>query len=173
MKLPFIFLLICLSASATAAVYKTVLPDGTVIYSDRPPAVDATPAELPPIQLIPAPPPPAVTDTPPSPDKAEKKNYYQSIDITSPTQDGTVRDNTGTVAITVSVNPGLLIDAGHTIAVYLDGHLVAEETGASATLNNIDRGSHTLYASILSKQGESLISSPTVTFHLHRVSGLK
>lgn len=170
MKLPFIVVLLCLSASAAAAVYKSVLPDGTVVYSDRPPTDDATPAELPEIQFIPAPPPPAVTEPAPAPDKTLKKNYYQRVEITSPAQDGTVRDNTGTVVVEIATEPGLLLRAGHYITVYLDGKLVAEETGTQATLHNIDRGTHTLNASVNSKQGESLITSPSVTFHLHRIT---
>ncbi|MEK7322338.1 MAG: DUF4124 domain-containing protein [Pseudomonadota bacterium] len=171
MKVPLIVLALILAVPASAAVYKSVLPDGRVIYSDQPPSENAAPAHLPPIQLIPAAPVPP----PPEPAEAQettrnKAAAYRSIGITSPAHDSTLRDNAGTVVINVALDPPLLVKAGHHIAIYLDGTLIGENSTGTLTLNNVDRGTHTLNASVNSKQGQAMLTSPTVTFHLQRVS---
>ncbi|MBS1220075.1 MAG: hypothetical protein H6R21_3208, partial [Proteobacteria bacterium] len=43
---------------------------------------------------------------------------------------------------------------------------------SSVTLENLDRGSHTLQGQIVDARGEVLMSSETVTVHLHRQSVL-
>ena len=169
MKLPFIIILgLSLTVPVSAAVYKSVLPDGRVIYSDQPPAENAAPAKLPAIQLIPAAPVPRPSQPAQAPEVSNKA-AYRSIAITSPAHDSTLRDNAGNVAIKVALDPPLLIKAGHQIAIYLDGTQIAESSTDTLTLNNVDRGTHTLNASV-TKQGQALITSPTITFHLQRVN---
>ncbi len=170
MKVPFIILALILAVPASAAVYKSVLPDGRVIYSDQPPSENATPAQLPAIQLIPAAPIPPPAEPEEASEATKKTLAYRSIEIVSPAQDSTLRDNAGTVTIKVALDPPLIRKAGHQIAVYLDGVLVAEDSTDTITLDNVDRGTHTVNASVNSKQGQALLTSPTVTFHLQRIS---
>lgn len=94
---------------------------------------------------------------------------YSQLLITSPIDDATVRDNSGTVSVALSSEPALV--EGHKIQIYLDGSAYqSPQASTSFTLSNIDRGTHTLSASILSESGETLFQSKALSFHLHRGS---
>src|SRR3569832_1121086 len=98
MKLLALLLAFSITTPALAAVYKTVRPDGSVVYSDQPPRDEAAPHPLPPIQMIPsenlapATPPQVrgINNTPPT-------KHNRSLTNTQPVADGTVRDPAGHV----------------------------------------------------------------------------
>src|SRR3569832_1281423 len=54
MKQHTLLLAFSITTPALAAVYKTVRPDGSVVYSDQPPRDEAAPHPLPPLQIIPS-----------------------------------------------------------------------------------------------------------------------
>ena len=73
----------------------------------------------------------------------------------------------GVVTIQVSVTPAL--DPKHKIQVTLDGKPIGPPaSGTSFNLSNVDRGTHTLGASILDESGTAIRSSTSVTFHMRR-----
>ncbi len=161
--------LLCLSAQA--AIYKKVLPDGTVIYSDQPES-GGKEIELPEIQTIP-PPKPNFTEPPsPSTDKTtEPAANYTSLAITSPGNDETIRANDGKVVVRISTEPPLQTQQGHKILVQMDGKTVGGPAAQQQyVLENVDRGTHTLQASIQDKGGDTLLQSASVTFHIKRHS---
>lgn len=91
-----------------------------------------------------------------------------TIEISSPSNDEPIRENTGNITISVSVAPGLSGD--HTIRITMDGGVISSGRGSYVSLTNVDRGTHTVAASLLGAGGEVIARSPTVTFHLLRAS---
>lgn len=92
---------------------------------------------------------------------------YESFNITYPTSDIAIRSNNGNVASSFELSPGL--KKSDTISVYLDGKKVVEDSKSlSASFSNLDRGSHSMFAVIRNSNGDILINSNTVTFHILR-----
>ena len=163
-----VLLLCSFPLTAAAAVYKWVDDAGTVHFSDTPqegadevhvaPPQTYTPERLPPV--TPRPQAPAAT--------AE----YTRFEITSPGADQTLRDNTGAVTVTFDLDPPLKVERGHKLVVLLDGEAQSPVTDASLTLQNVDRGTHSLQGRIIDGRGQVVTTSETVQIHLHRQSVL-
>lgn len=153
---------------ALAEIYRGTDEDGNVYYSDKPQA-DA--------ELIPTPSSNTVSMPKPEAKKsaveAEKPTgYYQSFRIFSPENDVTVIDNTGSVTVSLSIEPVLNIENGDYFRLYLDNQLVSpKSTTLSTTLPNVARGSHSLKAELVSASGQTLLSH-SVQFHMKRFSVL-
>ncbi|PCH65457.1 MAG: DUF4124 domain-containing protein [Gammaproteobacteria bacterium] len=164
-------LLLCgVLVSAHAEVYRWVDKSGTVIYSDQP----HPDAELVDIQTSPSYTPVAIPEqalsaTEDVQDEIEVPAYQ--IKIVSPENDVSIRDNAGTVTISVDVVPELDVDRADQLTVKLDGQTLSEpQSSTSFTLTNIERGTHTAQVSIVDKSSNTLQSSQIVTFHLQRHS---
>ncbi|WP_234399056.1 DUF4124 domain-containing protein [Pseudoalteromonas sp. T1lg75] len=92
-----------------------------------------------------------------------------NITITSPTQEETIRDNTGSVHISGQVKPRFL--QGHSVQLFMDGQAYGEPQSSSLfALRDVDRGEHSLVLKLLNSEGEVLASSKSVTFFMHRRS---
>jgi len=165
-----LFLLLCLLNGYThAAIYKSVLPDGTVIFTDQP-ELGAEKIDVPNLQTYPPPSVSTAIDPQISPPQ-EAAVIYTSLIITSPANDATIRENSGKVEIHVATEPPLQAQAGHKILVKMDGQAIGEPaTTQQYVLDNVDRGTHSLQASILDASGNTLVESETVIFHLKRIS---
>ncbi|MCF6324856.1 MAG: DUF4124 domain-containing protein [Gammaproteobacteria bacterium] len=170
MHLRLLLILAFLFAMPAIAAYKWTMPDGSVIFSDQPPHPDAEKITLLPTQTFSAPPIPkqAVEIKP----DAETRDIatYSSLQIAQPANEATIRDNSGNITVSVSSEPPLFIKKGHQITLLLDGVTISTSTSAQTMLPNIDRGSHTLRATIIDKEGTALITSNDSIFYLHRVS---
>jgi len=158
---------------AQAAIYKQVLPDGSVIFSDQQ-ETGATEIEIPPAQGYQAPRlqpdtrPGRIEHHQPQPGKR-----YRIFRITAPEDDAAIRQNAGNVAVNIALQPGLNQRAGHRIVLTLDNKLIQSPTATThILLKNVDRGTHKLQALIEDAQGKTLMRSPIVTFHLFRFSRL-
>jgi len=172
MHLRLLLILAFLFAVPAMAAYKWTMPDGSVIFSDQPPHPDAEKITLPPAQTFSAPPiPKQAADIKPD-SEVRDSTTYSSLQIAQPVNDETIRDNSGNIAISVSSEPSLLIKKGHQITILLDGVAISTSTSTQTVLPNIDRGSHTLRATIIDKEGTALITSNESIFYLHRVSVL-
>ena len=154
----------------SAAVYKSVDAQGNVIYTDVP-SGDAKPVDLPPLSTVP---PPRQESSEPLPADAAHSSVateYQHVSIASPTQEETLRDNTGAVPVTVVTEPELNSAAGHRFRYYLDGQAQGRLTESGRIIfENLDRGEHTVQAAIVDGSGRELIRSGSVKFFLHRQS---
>src|SRR3569623_1549144 len=170
MKMFALLLAFVIATPALAAVYKTVRPDGSVTYSDQPPRDEAQPHTLPPLQTIPA---ENLAPAAPAPNRsntAPVAEIYQRLAIVQPEQAATLRDNPGNITVQVALDPPLVTKEGDYIDIALDGTPAAQGSGSGYTLTNIDRGAHTVEASVSSAAGQTLIRSAPVTFHLQRTS---
>ena len=160
-------LLVVAVGTAQAKIYKWVLPDGSVVYSDRPQEEGAREVELPPIQTFS--PPPTPRDAGETESKEPEKTY-DSVKVVSPQNDEAVRDNGGTVSVQIDLTPPL--HPGHTVEILLDGKPIGKGRGTTATVTNVDRGTHSVSAVVKDADGKTVASAPGVTFHLKRVSRL-
>lgn len=158
--------LVLLYGNVWADVYKRVNPDGSVEFSDVPNSVGAKPIELPPDSSYTPPTPPK-----PAPVEARKKVGpvdYQSVSITSPANEATIRDNEGKISIVIGSKPALQAD--HSYVLMMDGKKVGSGSNKTFQLTNIDRGTHTFTCQIIDKKQRMLIQSQPVKLHLIRAS---
>ena len=158
-------LTLCFGVFAQDRVYKRVNPDGSVEYSDQP-TQGAEVINVPKGSTFTLPEASARTASPADTAAEETKVVYDSLEISRPTNDETIRSNEGKVTALARVVPEL--DANHRFRWSLDGEIVQDVNSPELRLNNIDRGSHTLQAEIVDADGKVVISSESVTVHLMR-----
>ncbi len=170
MRLRLLLSLLFLLAMPATAAYKWTMPDGSVIFSDQRPHPDAEQITLLPTQTF-TPPPLSSMQANKQPTAAEQPPpLYTSLTITRPADEQTIRENSGDISVLIALEPALLTQKGHKIIIKLDGETIITTTSTQSLLPNVDRGSHTLTATIIDKEGAALISSDERIFYLHRVS---
>ncbi len=156
-------------AVAAGSVYKWVDADGVVHYSDQP-QPGAEKLEIGTVQTLAMPVPKnAAGQQKPkeAPKKAPLGLGYTEIKVTSPASGRTFIDEP--VPVSLSLSPEL--QQGHTITWYLNDSPLGE-TDPSFTLERLDRGSYTLYATIADASGAETVNSPSVTFFVRQPSML-
>lgn len=156
-------------------VYKRVLPDGSIEYTDQRPN---TPGGDKAVQVE-----PVQTYTPPptsgfnpasggSGDDSEQggEGDYSVVSIETPAPDESVRENAGNVPVRVTLVPEL--QGGHEIVAILDGQEVGTSSSASLSLVDVNRGAHSLSVAVRGGDGRELARSGSVNFFVlrHRVS---
>lgn len=163
-----ILLLIIVSQSVAAVIYKSVDQDGNVIYTDE----SSLGAEE-----IPDPTPNTVTLPKPSPESEIPKSgesaetRYTSLRVITPAADETIRSNPGLLTIKLDLKPALDVKAGHAVSLLVDGYvLVRKSSQLSMQIPDISRGTHRLQALITDQQGQVLIKSALVQFFMQRQS---
>lgn len=170
---PLIFLLLTgFSAFSQAAVYQYVDENGNVVFTDKPvngaferklkePAVikfkkQASETEV---------------KSGSEPTQKEEAQKYSNFAIESPELNAAIRDNAGNVTVVISAKPELQTKFGHYIQLTLDGKRLDQKYASNRiSLNNLDRGSHTVSATLLNKTGSVLQTTTSVTFFLQRYS---
>lgn len=161
--------------SAQARIYTCKDKDGNTVYSDIPEAcpdaeevqVDSLP------QLIETKPLAVPKSTTTQPTKQETKSSYESLIITTPGDEETLRSNEGNVTITFQASPALKARNGHQYVILLGDKEVYKGTQNSVVLKNVDRGTHVVTAKIVARNGRILIGSESVQFTLQRFSRLQ
>ena len=167
----FAVMLALLSGLAQSEIYKSVSANGEVSYSDKPSpgAKRMQKREL-------------STYTPPAlpvrqtrrPARPASSDYYKSFSFIKPQNNATIRNNPGIVMVEVKLDPGLQNNLGHKIQFYLDDEPYGPPVDNYAvTLSNLDRGEHTLSASVINADGKLQISTLDVDVHLKRESRLQ
>jgi hypothetical protein len=175
-----ILALITLAAAPThiyAQIYKTVDEDGNVVFTDVPPNRDTGAVQLDEYSTYePAAAAPAAQTSGRSAGieegETEPEPSYEMISILTPRNDEPIRENSGMVSISVSTVPQLDTSAGHRVQILLNGTVMAEGGMQDFVLENVDRGSHQLTAQITNANGDILVQSAPLTFHLQRYSAL-
>ena len=157
----------CSVASAGTTVYKWVDENGVTHYSDQPHDKAAKVQVRDPAtysaKSAPAAPPPQ----PPSEDATPGK--YDSCSVSQPTQDQ-VFLNVYSAQISVDTVP--VLRPGDRIVVTLDGRPLTDQAGSqtSFTIDPIDRGTHTVEATVQDPTGQPVCTTPSVTFHVRQNS---
>ncbi|RMG57255.1 MAG: DUF4124 domain-containing protein, partial [Gammaproteobacteria bacterium] len=99
-------------------------------------------------------------------DAEPKKVTYESVEILRPANDEAIRSNNGLLVISFRAVPDLA--PGDHFEVVMDGQPVGQTRGQSLTLENVDRGTHTVEVHIVDEAGNDRAHSDPVTFHLLR-----
>jgi len=151
---------------AQATVYKWVDKDGKVHYSDEPqPNAQVVELKEKTLNQIALPLP-----------KTESNNANQAIEsiqyqvnITSPAEEETVRDNNGDFDVVATITPEL--KSQYLMVLKLDGNPIGQpQIGGTFKLKNIDRGEHTLVVDALTQNGKVFASSSPRKIFLHQAA---
>lgn len=165
----FVLLLTVAAAAAGAEIFKWRLPDGSIEYSDRPPADGAERVELSPLVTYSPPAPPAPGAAPETEGGAVFRGYERFV-ITSPTNNAQIRENTGEITLTFAISPSLV--DGHAIDIFMDGFKFGRSPAGAVTLTNVNRGTHQIYAKVVDETGVELARTGAITVHLQRAANV-
>ncbi|WP_371231443.1 DUF4124 domain-containing protein [Pseudomonas sp. QE6] len=166
MRLILTALLLAAALPASAQIYKYTDASGKTVFTNQPPSnVGAQPVQLPPTNTV-APQAPVNTDT--GSGTAEDQGAYTILALSNLPNDEALRANNGTFVVEVVVQPALAMD--HQLQLVLDGQPYGAPThNTSISMENIDRGEHTLAVEVV--QGSRVIqTSATASFTLQRIS---
>ena len=151
-----------------AEMYKSLDENGEVVYSDKPPTLDAkefkppTIGVLPPVKYVPKAQPATAPQAPSS--------TYTDLRFTKPETDANLHDNEGNITYELTITPVLTTRLGHYLTIKLDGTIVMDKTSSlTSTLKSVDRGSHNLSADISDAKG-TVLRSTSMNFHVQKTS---
>ncbi|ELM3751629.1 MULTISPECIES: DUF4124 domain-containing protein [Aeromonas] len=167
-------LLLATSAAQAAKVYSWTDNQGVVHYTDAPPpGQKAKEVDLRVAPFIGTAPRSVQVDNFNSltgvDAKKEKEAAKLVIELLSPEQGSTLRDNTGNVVFQGQVKPQP--PTQYDVRLTLDGKAAPLVNNALAIrVENLDRGAHEAQLELLAKDGTILAKSKAVTFYLHRAS---
>lgn len=158
-------LLTAVALQASAQIYSYTDASGNRVFTDRPTGAAAERVTLKPANGMPPVEPPAAT--PAEPATAPAIRY--ALQILTPAEDQTIRDNAGNLQVIASGTPAL--QPGHLYQLLLDGEALGS-AGADThfELRNIDRGTHRVQLRVVDGNANELARSPAQTFHLIRTS---
>jgi len=160
-----LLIMLLLAGSAHAEVYKSINADGEVVYSDIP-TKGAEALKMPALPTYTSPP---VTPSVSSKKEPVEKVVYEDFVFLKPEDDATIRNNQGIINAELKLTPALRSKRNHRVQFYLDGEAYGEPgSSIRTTMSSVDRGEHSLTASVLDADGNSLISADPVIVHLHR-----
>lgn len=151
-------------------IYKSLAPDGSVVYSDTP-TNNAQPMTVKPIPTI-----PAFSSYPHDGAKPLQHKVstplpneinYQTFSFVEPIKNSSFHSAGGVVQIVLKLNPDLR--PTDSVKILLNDKPVAIQKNLSLSLTNIDRGTHTLTAHILS-DNNIVLKSTNTSFTIHRPS---
>ncbi len=171
MRLTFIpLLLLALTASAHADVYRWTDVEGNVVFGDNPPeGVQAERIQLRQPMTTPAMPQAREMlergretrdETPATP--------YEHLRIASPGDDEPVRANDGNFTISVEIHPELRTQSGHRLRLIMDGSPVGTSDRPHFEMRNVDRGTHQIRVQVLDREERVIQESDSIQFHLLR-----
>lgn len=154
---------------AIAEIYTYVDAEGNRVFTDRPGgrAAERTETKAPNSMAA----QPATATAEPVKIKVMKAPTpgYTRLDILQPAPDATIRDNAGTLSISVTSEPPL--HPGHQYQLLVDGKAAGTPSESPAlTAPHVDRGTHQLVAEIVDDSGESIQRSEPQVFHMMRTS---
>jgi hypothetical protein len=153
-------LILFVSCLAAETVYKTVDEDGNIIFTDKP-SETAEEIRIDELQTIDNPNPAKYKASP----KPKNIFKYESFTVTKPEGGAGIRSNSGNVSIVVSLEPGLR--SSDKIILLMDGKEIG--SGYSISLQNVDRGTHSISASVVDGNGKTMISTSS-SFSILRAS---
>ena len=156
-----------LATPAAAEIYRYTDDQGRPVFTDQPPErQSAERLEQPPINRIAPPAPATFTDAPTAPTSG---GQYARLEIINLPDAEALRANNGNFEVQVVVEPPLA--HGHSLRLLLDGtpHGLAIQ-GATLSVHQADRGTHSLVVQILNAAGQPIQQSDAQTFTVQRIS---
>jgi hypothetical protein len=164
-KTALFLVLITTPMMAFSEIYRWVDENGKVVFSDKP-KEGASKVKLPGISTIKSVTPSAGTTSAPESKKTTPK-YYSEFGISMPKDDQAIRANSGRLEVKFTIKPQLR--PGHTILLELDDKKI-RVNNVSHVLENIDRGTHTIRATIQDSEGNKLTPTHSIKVHILRHS---
>lgn len=168
------FLSLVLAAAATAGaaeVYRWMGADGQIHFSDRPQpgaeriTITVSPPASSPSFAASA----AAGSRVPEDEATGPVARYQSLTITSPTQEQVLWNIEGQLDVAAALQPAL--QAGHTLQFNLDGRTVVAEAGSTrAQFPEVFRGEHALQVEVVDAQGRTLVASLPTRFFVRQTA---
>jgi hypothetical protein len=177
-RLLFTLMLLLAPLALAQTVYKWVDEDGQVHYSDQPhPSAEKIHVKA--IQTykssqagVGGPAIPGATAAPGEPPvAAQNAPAYQGCAIAEP-GDGATFTNVDSLTVVVQTDP--LLRSGDKVYVSLDGAALngGNPTGPTFNISPVERGQHSVAATVRDAQGAVLCQTPGVTFQVHMNSVL-
>ncbi|BEE15906.1 MULTISPECIES: DUF4124 domain-containing protein [Aeromonas] len=167
--------LLLITAGAEAAkVYSWVDGNGVTHYTDAPPpGKKAQEVDLRTAPLIGSSPRSVQVENFNALTGADAKKEQEAaklvIELLSPEQGSTLRDNTGNIVFQGQITPQP--PTQYDVRLKLDGKAAPIVSNSLAIrVENLDRGAHEAQLELLAKDGTILAKSTPVTFYLHRAS---
>lgn len=167
-------ILLLFSSVLSAEVFRWTDASGRTVFGDNPPEqIKAQMVELPTLTVADSYDAGAQQDNTSATDKADESDDSETVEykrfaVTSPQTDEAVRANNGNVMVRLALEPAL--QEGHGVVIYLDGKQVASGDATAYSLENIDRGRHSLFAVLHNAHDDVLKNTEAVSFNLLRAS---
>lgn len=152
--------------SGMAQVYAYKDAEGHTVFTDQP-RPGAKPLALTPSNRISAPAAPLRRAAKPAPRVALA--HYQMLRILLPLPDAGVQQESGALIVTVTSDPALM--EGHYYRLLLDDNTVGDPSRSPVfSLQNVDRGEHSLAVEIIDDRGHVVERTPPQPFAMQRIS---
>jgi len=160
--------LLLLSLSVSAEIYEGTGPNGEIVYSDRP-AEGSKPVEVKGASTYK---PPKYRRSTTGESEVDVAPFsYKVITITQPSDDATLFDSEGPVAVTIKLDPALR--EADRILLYVDGRPTGKPLHATSfSLTLEDRGEHKLLAEVQDSKGKAVGRSGSIQFYYRKHSVL-
>ena len=149
-----------IASLSQAEIFRSVQPDGTVVYSDQP-GGNAKAVDLPPLMITPSTEAQHRAGQPKEPDKAIKRR----ISISSPAPNSIIPNGLNPSTVVTQTSPAL--GKNDRIRILLDNRLVAYGNQNRYVLQQLPGGQHQLQAQWVDKEGKLLAQSPAVSIQVY------
>ena len=154
-------------------IYKWVDANGQQHFSDVPHAGAEEILIAPPQRYAPTATSGSVESATVTPEDAAQNDQsagYSSFAITSPSEEETIWNTGGTISVSLALQPALM--RGHSIRILLDGRQRVQlpEGVTSTQLDDVFRGIHQLQAQVIAADGQTVASTPPMTFYYKQTS---
>jgi Domain of unknown function (DUF4124) len=153
-------------AAASQEIWRWVDRDGIVHYSDQPGAPDAKLVTVVAPNSYEGEATSGNSGTGGEPDAPASE--FGSITIVQPTHDQVYFGSNATVTVVAEFDGTL--QSGQSIAFIVNGNRRPASSGTSLELTDLPRGSHYVRATVIDANGQVVMSSPQVTFHVRQTS---
>ncbi len=162
--------LLFVMGSAQAEIYRSVDEQGNTVFTDVP-GNKSSPVKLKAPSTYSAPSLPPFKAAVSTPSAGTAAGAYTLFSVATPGDGQTFWDNAGDVRVSLALEPTLKTEQGHRVQFYLDGVAQGEPvTSLSIVINNVERGEHTLSATLISAGGADIKQTETINFQVHRHS---
>jgi len=157
-----IFVMLLAFPLSAAEVYRSVDAQGNVVFSDQP-TDDSEKIELKELPVV-----PGMQDIPPPVTRPIPVPRYRTVAIINPENDETYFRSQGDLVVAIQIEPRL--SGSDTVVLYLN----EQEYGSGRTtvfkIPELDRGTHQVRAVIKDANGDIVMNSDPVTFHMRHTS---
>ena len=168
------FLLLPLAAFGEGEIWKVVDENGNVTYTDKRPADGSEPMDLPELSVIEtdvqipvADAADAAADEPKQLTLREMRRKYRDFKITAPAQEETFWGTANTVVVSWECSEE--VPPEFRVVLTVNGNEQTVEANSSVALT-LDRGEHTVQASIRDTRGRAIVTTEAVTFFVKQHS---